>query len=85
MFRAGGKLLIAGNGGSAADAQHIAAELVGRLNSRQKSLFCAMSRSRPTRWRRRRSETTMASAAPLTFLFGISTSGTLAEHLAGPR
>jgi D-sedoheptulose 7-phosphate isomerase len=26
----GGKLLIAGNGGSAADAQHIAAELVGR-------------------------------------------------------
>jgi D-sedoheptulose 7-phosphate isomerase len=27
---AGGKLLIAGNGGSAADAQHIAAELVGR-------------------------------------------------------
>lgn len=27
---AGGKLLIAGNGGSAADAQHIAAEFVGR-------------------------------------------------------
>lgn len=30
-FRAGGKLLIAGNGGSAADAQHIAAEFVGRF------------------------------------------------------
>ena len=30
-LRAGGKLLIAGNGGSAADAQHIAAELVGRF------------------------------------------------------
>jgi D-sedoheptulose 7-phosphate isomerase len=29
-WRRGGKLLIAGNGGSAADAQHIAAELVGR-------------------------------------------------------
>jgi D-sedoheptulose 7-phosphate isomerase len=28
----GGKLLLAGNGGSAADAQHLAAELVGRLN-----------------------------------------------------
>ncbi|MBB3173012.1 D-sedoheptulose 7-phosphate isomerase [Endobacter medicaginis] len=28
---AGGKLLVAGNGGSAADAQHIAAEFVGRL------------------------------------------------------
>jgi D-sedoheptulose 7-phosphate isomerase len=30
-MRAGGKLLIAGNGGSAADAQHIAGEIVGRL------------------------------------------------------
>ncbi|MEO8896179.1 MAG: SIS domain-containing protein, partial [Rhizomicrobium sp.] len=31
-FRAGGKVLLAGNGGSAADAQHIAGELVSRLN-----------------------------------------------------
>jgi D-sedoheptulose 7-phosphate isomerase len=30
-IRAGGKILIAGNGGSAADAQHIAGELVGRF------------------------------------------------------
>jgi len=30
-LRAGGKLLLCGNGGSAADAQHIAAELVGRF------------------------------------------------------
>jgi len=30
-FRSGGKLLICGNGGSAADSQHMAAELVGRL------------------------------------------------------
>src|SRR5262249_59977708 len=30
-FRAGGKLLIAGNGGSAADAQHIAGEFLSRL------------------------------------------------------
>jgi len=30
-FRNGGKLLLAGNGGSAADAQHIAAEFVGRF------------------------------------------------------
>jgi len=29
-LRGGGKLLLAGNGGSAADAQHIAAEIVGR-------------------------------------------------------
>jgi len=30
-FRAGGKVLFCGNGGSAADAQHLAAELAGRL------------------------------------------------------
>ena len=30
-FRAGGKLLLFGNGGSAADAQHMATELVGRF------------------------------------------------------
>lgn len=30
-LRAGGKLLLAGNGGSAADAQHIAAELLSRF------------------------------------------------------
>jgi D-sedoheptulose 7-phosphate isomerase len=30
-LRAGGKLLVAGNGGSAADAQHVAAEFVSRL------------------------------------------------------
>jgi D-sedoheptulose 7-phosphate isomerase len=31
-LRAGGKLMFAGNGGSAADAQHIAGEFVSRLN-----------------------------------------------------
>src|SRR5258707_8436334 len=31
-IKAGGKVLIFGNGGSAADAQHIAAELLNRLN-----------------------------------------------------
>src|SRR6266566_2202894 len=30
-FRAGGKLLLCGNGGSAADCQHVAAEFVGRF------------------------------------------------------
>src|SRR5687768_15869777 len=30
-FNAGGKMLICGNGGSAADSQHMAAELVSRL------------------------------------------------------
>ena len=31
-FRSGGKVLLAGNGGSAADAQHIAGEFLSRLN-----------------------------------------------------
>jgi D-sedoheptulose 7-phosphate isomerase len=37
-FNAGGKLLICGNGGSAADAQHIAAEFVGRFVKERRSL-----------------------------------------------
>ncbi len=32
-FRAGGKVLLCGNGGSAADCQHVAAELVSRLTA----------------------------------------------------
>jgi D-sedoheptulose 7-phosphate isomerase len=34
----GGRLLIAGNGGSAAEAQHLAAELVGRLRDERRPL-----------------------------------------------
>ena len=37
-LKKGGKILIAGNGGSAADAQHIAAELVGRYKNQRKGL-----------------------------------------------
>ena len=37
-FDAGGKLYLLGNGGSAADAQHIAAELVGRFKHNRKAL-----------------------------------------------
>lgn len=37
---AGGKVLVAGNGGSAADAQHFAAELVGRFQLNRKALGC---------------------------------------------
>jgi len=37
-FRNGGKILIFGNGGSAADAQHIAGELVGRFMMERKAL-----------------------------------------------
>lgn len=38
VLLAGGKILIAGNGGSAADAQHIAAELTGRYVKDRKAL-----------------------------------------------
>jgi len=37
-LQSGGKILIFGNGGSAADAQHIAAELVGRYKAERKGL-----------------------------------------------
>lgn len=37
VLRSGGKILIAGNGGSAADAQHFAAELVGRYKLERKA------------------------------------------------
>jgi len=38
-FRSKGKVLLCGNGGSAADAQHIAAELSGRFNFDREPLF----------------------------------------------
>lgn len=37
-FRRGGKLLVCGNGGSASDAQHLVAELVGRYVEERKAL-----------------------------------------------
>ena len=39
-FNAGGKLLIAGNGGSAADSQHISAEFVSRFQFDRPGLPC---------------------------------------------
>lgn len=37
-MRSGGKLIVFGNGGSAADAQHLSAELVGRYRQNRKAL-----------------------------------------------
>ncbi len=37
-FQRGNKILLCGNGGSAADAQHIAAEFIGRFKKERKSL-----------------------------------------------
>jgi phosphoheptose isomerase len=41
-LKAGGKLLLFGNGGSAADAQHVAAELVGRFQ-RERAAMAAIA------------------------------------------
>ena len=41
-LRGGGKVLLCGNGGSAADAQHIAGELVGRFKL-ERPAFCAVA------------------------------------------
>ncbi len=41
-LRAGGKVLVFGNGGSAADAQHVAAELVGRFE-RERAAMAAVA------------------------------------------
>lgn len=38
VFRKGGKVFLVGNGGSAADAQHIAADFIGRLKESNASL-----------------------------------------------
>ncbi len=42
-LRAGGKVLLCGNGGSAADAQHIAAELVGRMDGPPRPALAALA------------------------------------------
>lgn len=47
VFRGGGRLLLAGNGGSAADAQHIAGELVGRF-MRERAALPALALSTDT-------------------------------------
>ena len=47
VLRAGGKVLIAGNGGSAADSQHIAAELLSRF-ARERQPLPALALTDPT-------------------------------------
>jgi D-sedoheptulose 7-phosphate isomerase len=47
-LKAGGKLLTCGNGGSAADAMHLAEELVGRYNRNRRSLPAICLNADPT-------------------------------------
>lgn len=46
-LRSGHKILICGNGGSAADAQHIAAEFVGRFHTSAALFLPSLSRQIP--------------------------------------
>ena len=80
----GGKLLVMGNGGSAADAQHIAAELVGRFKLERPGLpaiALSTDSSILTAWSNDYSFDTVFSrqvealARPGDIVWGISTSG----------
>lgn len=82
--RGGGKFLIMGNGGSAADAQHIAAELVGRYKAERPGLpaiALSTDTSILTAWSNDYSFETVFSrqvetlARPGDIVWGISTSG----------
>jgi D-sedoheptulose 7-phosphate isomerase len=89
---AGGKLLIFGNGGSAADAQHFATELVVRFE-RQRAAISALALSTDTSvltaaandfgFERIFARQIEALGRPGDVAFGISTSGTSANVLRG--
>jgi D-sedoheptulose 7-phosphate isomerase len=83
-FKRGNKLLIAGNGGSAADAQHFAAEMVGKFLAERKALpalALTVDTSMLTAWSNDVSFDTVfarqleAHGRPGDVFFGISTSG----------
>ncbi len=87
-LRNGGKFLIMGNGGSAADAQHIAAELIGRYKVERPGLAAialSTDSSILTAWSNDYSYETVFSrqvealAQPGDIVWGISTSGNSAN------
>ena len=85
----GGKLLVFGNGGSAADAQHVAAELVGRFQ-RERGALAAMALTTDTSvltsiandyaFERVFARQVEALGRPGDVALGISTSGAIAER-----
>jgi phosphoheptose isomerase len=90
-IRAGGKLLIFGNGGSAADAQHVAAELVGRFQHQRAALAALAlttdtsvitSISNDDAFPRVFARQIEALGRPGDVAFGISTSGASANIVA---
>ncbi len=91
-IRRGGKVLLFGNGGSAADAQHVAAELVGRF-SRERAAWPAIALTTDTSiltsvgndygFERVFSRQVEALAGPDDIAVGISTSGRSPNVLRG--
>jgi D-sedoheptulose 7-phosphate isomerase len=93
-LRAGGKVMVCGNGGSAADAQHFAAELVGRFEvdrpaipavalTVDSSVLTAIAND--TGFEQVFARQVEALARPGDVLIGISTSGCSGNVLAAAR
>lgn len=91
-YRHGGKLILFGNGGSAGDAQHIAAELVGRFERERKALpAIALTTNTSTLtaiandydYSKIFSRQVEAWAQPADVVIGISTSGNSPNVLEG--
>jgi D-sedoheptulose 7-phosphate isomerase len=93
-LQAGGKILLCGNGGSAADAQHLAAELTGRFR-RQRGALAAIALSTDTSaltaigndfgFEQVFSRQVEALARPGDLVIGISTSGNSANVASALR
>ena len=92
MFASGGKLLVFGNGGSSADAQHFTAEFVGRFVAERRALpalALTTNQALLTAWSNDYSFDDIfarqieALGAPGDVAFGISTSGKSANVLKG--
>jgi D-sedoheptulose 7-phosphate isomerase len=91
-LQGGGKLLICGNGGSAADAQHYATELVARLYQRERPAMAAIALTTDTSaltalandygFERVFSRQVEALGRPGDVLLGLSTSGNSANVLS---
>jgi phosphoheptose isomerase len=93
-LRAGGKVLACGNGGSAADAQHLVAELVGRFREERRALAgIALAGDAATLtalgndygYERVFARQVEALARPGDVLFAISTSGNSANVVLAAR
>ncbi|RKY41889.1 MAG: phosphoheptose isomerase [Candidatus Makaraimicrobium thalassicum] len=93
-YRRGGKVIVFGNGGSAADSQHLAAELVVRFEKERKSFPCVAlttdtsvltAASNDYGFNRSFSRQVEALAGPSDLVIAISTSGNSENVLEAVR